>query len=438
MNLIIFFVVFAVGISASRGFEDRLATALKKLLVATEAEAQLRHTITGRLLPVRVHAEEMTSSVVAAAGAIAGGLDVITKVQDILNELPMIKFLADQSAIVDQIIVDMRKEAQAMQKALGEQYIGFQNKLVIHVENTEQVGTRLLKLATTAWLRCGNNAEDILKYGYSKRAQNQFGSFLTQAIEEAGDITSKLEEIKSGVHQLKEEAISNQIIIKQYFEGEIADLEARKAKNKNLYWVCIVPIACPFVVTSIVTMKKNINSQIKYMDTVGASLLSNFEDAETKAVGVYEIVAKWIPQSAALKVALEHTANINDNLIEVLEENYINENPQEAGIRNAYLIKLFHSMQGLQIAAEGVEGFPVDQMESLGGIRVPEYPTQHDVCACFSIADIADWSQSTQCMAGAGAAMQEIDDFPWCRLVRQSCKQEIKDYLPSMCRATRA
>ena len=65
------------------------------------------------------------------------------------------------------------------------------------------------------------------------------------------------------------------------------------------------------------------------------------------------------------------------NLIEVLEENYINENPQEAGIRNAYLIKLFHSMQGLQIAAEGVEGFPVDQMESLGGIRVPEYPTQH-------------------------------------------------------------
>ena len=423
MNSFLFLILFAIGISASYDIEDRLATALNKLLKA-EAEAKLKFQLLNGVT------EEMTSAVTAAA--VAGGLDVVDKVIGILNELPMIKYLSKQTEVVEKLVEDMRKEAAAMQKALGKEYKEYQNKLVAHIEKIEQVGRRLIKLATTAWLRCGVNAQDILDFGYTKRAQKSFTEFLATAIEEAKDIISKLEEVKVGVHQLVEQSKTNQILVKQYFEGEILRLEKAKAENKKLWFICLIPIACPFAAIAITDMKKNIHSQMDYMKKVGDDLVHNFKDAQSNADAVYAVVSNWIPQSQALQTALEHTADIQKNVVEVLEEDYIKNNPEEAGIQNVYLIRLFHAMKGLQTAAENVDGFPMDQMKDLGGIRVPEFPTQHDVCACLYIADLDDWSKSDKCMTGASSAMQTMDDFPWCRLRQSSCKRAIKEYLPKM------
>ena len=379
-----------------------------------------------------------SSSVRLGKGEVVGGLEVIKMVEDVINNLPLTKFLQDQKKEINEIIDKMVEEAKTYKAALDQAYFDFLDRLEEHLNASEQVATRLLELAVESWINCGVNAEDILDFGYSKTAQKNFADFLDRAIADSKDITERLESIKTELDKLRVESEAQQKIIKQYFEEEIARLERDKEDEKKLFWICLIPIACPFVAISYADAISQANECIAYMNDVSADCLSNFASAQEVTEGAICLMQDWIPQSHALTTALEQTAQDNDNLLEVLEDAYIEEHPEDAGRYNTYLVRLFESMQGLQKTCENIDGFDMGVIEDMGKVKpVPDYPDQPKVCACIEIKNLDDWMKSKMCLDGHNEAIFDEDlkaqGYPRCFLDEAECREEVNEFLPNIC-----
>jgi len=421
MRLFIFLILVLTVLASHhpRG-EERLANIINRL------QSVFEETVSDeRLAPAL---EENLSG-----GIIAGGIEVIETVQNIFENLPVMTFLKTQTAAVNKLVEDMQKDADAYKKVIGNTYVEFQDRLLIHIRMIEKVGSKLIELATTSWLSCGVNAAKILHSSYTKETQEQFSEFLDKAISMAESITTDLENTKIEVHQLQEEAITNQIVIKQHFEGEISSLEADKKKKELGYIACIFPPLCAGAVIIVGELKKKIEKSKRYLRNLSSDLIDDFENAEDHATNVVDVMKRWIPQSEALRIALEHTESVQGGLLPTLQARYLEDHPDQAGIQNAYLIRLFIAMQGLQIASERLDGFVIPDVKCTGVSRVPDYPTQHQVCACETIK-VDDWTKSKQCMDGASTAMQDVENFPFCKLTDASCKNDIKNFLPNVCK----
>jgi len=419
MRLFIFLILVLTVLASHRHGEERLAN------IITRLQSVFEETVSDK--------RPAPALEVNLSGGIAGGIEVIETVQNIFGNLPVMTFLKTQTATVNKLVSDMRNDADAYIKVIGNKYFKFLTRLELHITMIEKVGIKLIELAKTSWLSCGLTAATILRDSYTKETQDEFTKFLDEAIIIAESITTDLENIKVEVHQLQEEAITIQHIIRQHFEDEISILNAQKKKKEKLMWLCIIPPACIPTVIAIEEIKKKIERNKRYIRNLSADLIDDFENAEEHATVVVEILKKWIPQSEALRVALSHTASVQGGLLPTLEASYLEDHPDQAGIQNTYLTRLFMAMQGLQIAAEGLEGFSIADVVCTGITRVPDYPTQHQVCACQTIK-VDDWMKSKQCIDGAGVAMQDIENFPFCRLKDVSCRNEIENFLPNVCK----
>jgi len=366
-------------------------------------------------------------------GKAVGGKEVIEMINLVLNNLPLTKFLRDQKAEINEIMERMTAEAAVYVEILGEEYKDYLDRLIKHINASEQVAARLISLAVTSWMNCGVNAEDILGYGYTQVAQKQFAKFLEAAIVDSKDITLRLEAIKTELDILKSDAQVQQKLIKQYFEAQIARMEQEKKDGKKLLWICLIPIACPIVIATTASAVNSANEHIDYMEKVSADCIANFEDAEYQTDEAICLMQDWLPASRNLTDALEKTATDNDLLLPILTEGYIAENPSEAGKYNSYLVRLFDDMIGLQLACEAVEGFDMNVVKDFNGKSVPKYPSQPKVCACLDIKDLDQWINSKNCKDGAGEAIYDdfliSKGFPLGFIGRNGYNQILKEFL---------